>query len=166
MLRLAALICLLAGTIFVNRLPAHGHDCDPHHRGCGSGNCKDHDCGTYATSHHGCGATYSIQAQPRSQEARIRKAEGKILEVVYLPAADANRAMVEIRVEQDSEHVWIRLGPASFLKQNQLTVREGETIAVWGYRVSASPEDLLVATEVRKEGKTVRFRSEIGKSLW
>jgi hypothetical protein len=60
----------------------------------------------------------------------------------------------------------VRLGPAGFLRQNALDLREGDTIAVTGYRVSAGSDDLLVATEVTKQGKTVRMRDEWGRSAW
>jgi hypothetical protein len=74
--------------------------------------------------------------------------------------------MVELRLANGTTDLLVRLGPAGFLKQNQLNLKEGDAISVTGYRVSAGEDDLLVATEVTKEGKTVRFRDEWGRSAW
>ena len=74
--------------------------------------------------------------------------------------------MVELRLANGITDVLVRPGPAGFLKQNQLNLREGDAISVTGYRVTAGQDDLLVATEVTKEWKTVGFRDDWGKSAW
>jgi hypothetical protein len=74
--------------------------------------------------------------------------------------------MVELRLISGAASIPVRLGPAGFLKRNQLSLREGDAITVNGYRVSAGDSDLLVAVEVVKQGKTVRFRDHLGRSAW
>ena len=60
----------------------------------------------------------------------------------------------------------MRLGPAGFLKQNHLNLKEGNAITVTGYRVSAADGELLVATEVRTQDLNVRFRDPQGRPVW
>ena len=60
----------------------------------------------------------------------------------------------------------LRLGAAGFLKQHQLSLKEGDSLKVIGYRVSTGDEDLLVATEVSKQGKIVQFRDRWGRPGW
>jgi hypothetical protein len=74
--------------------------------------------------------------------------------------------MVELRLLADTTSILVRLGPAGFLTQNQLSLKEGDAITVAGYRVSSDDGELLVATEVSKQGKTVRFRDRWGRPAW
>jgi hypothetical protein len=92
--------------------------------------------------------------------------EGKIAEIIYLPGATPDSAMVEIRLLSGTSDTPVRLGPAGFLKQNQLNLKEGDTITVTGYRVSAADGELLVATAIRSQGRTVQLRNRTGRPQW
>jgi hypothetical protein len=74
--------------------------------------------------------------------------------------------MVELRLLAGPDTVLVRLGPAGFLKQAQLTLKEGDTINVSGYRVSAGDGELLVASEISKQGKTLQLRDRWGRPAW
>lgn len=145
-------------------VPAYGHGCG-HHRGCGY---YGHDHGCY-----GCGswsgATRWANPPARSLQgtpANVQSLEGKVAEVVYLPGVTPDTAMVELKVLAGSDPVLVRLGPAGFLKQGQLNLKEGDTINVSGYRVSAGDGELLVASEISKQGKTLRLRDRWGRPAW
>jgi hypothetical protein len=86
-------------------------------------------------------------------------------EVIYLPGSSPDRAMVELRLVHNSSTTQVRLGPTGFLKQHQFGIREGDAITITGYRVSAG-DDLLVATEITKEGKILRLRDSRGRPVW
>ena len=167
--RLTALLLAIPTTAFFYGVSAYGHNCG-HHGGCASSYDRDHGC--YGCGPGNLGSRWSnapatpSDRQPRSRPARVHNREGKIAEVIYLPGAAPERAMVELRLADGTTDVLVRLGPAGFLKQNQLNLREGDAISVRGYLVSAGADDLLVATEVTREGKTVRFRDEWGRSEW
>jgi hypothetical protein len=92
--------------------------------------------------------------------------EGRIAEVIYLPGVTPDAAMVELRLQSGSDVIPVRLGPTGFLKQNQLTLKEGDVITVTGYRASVGDGDVLVVTEVGKDGRTVRLRDRLGHSAW
>jgi hypothetical protein len=74
--------------------------------------------------------------------------------------------MVELRLAAESEPVLARLAPAGFLRYNQISVREGDSIRVTGYWVAGSDGEMLVATQVVLRGKVVRLRDDRGRPVW
>ena len=166
---LKALLLTVPATVWLlYGVPGYGHGCC-HHEGCGY-DCRDHSC-------CGCGSSSSATRRsdppPRSEEswgstspANAQTHDGNVAEVNYLPGATPDTAMVELRLLAGTTNILVRLGPAGFLKQNQLSLKEGDAITVTGYRVSAGDGELLVATEVSKQGKTVRFRDRWGRPAW
>jgi hypothetical protein len=92
--------------------------------------------------------------------------EGKIAELNYLPGATPEAAMVEVQLQHGSQVTVARLGPAGFLKQKEITLKEGESLAVTGYRVAGFEGELLVATEVRKGNRSAALRDSRGRPLW
>jgi hypothetical protein len=166
--QMALFLSAPAALWFLYAVPAYGHGCG--HRGGGGHHCRDYGC-------DGCGwwsgAARRFNPPSRSGESRwgsnpanAQTHEGPIGEIIYLPGATADTAMVELRLLSGSDTVLVRLGPAGFLKQNGLNLKEGDAIAVTGYRVSAADGELLVANEVGKQGKTVRLRDGRGRPAW
>jgi hypothetical protein len=159
--RNALLLTVSAALWFLSSPPAYGHGCG-HHSGCGSLSWRDHGC-------YGCGSWSGGSRWSNPQTISPASAEthdGKIAEVIYLPGANPDTAMVELRLLSGSATIPVRLGPAGFLKQNQLNLKEGDAITVTGYRISTGDGDLLVATKINKQGKTVRLRDRWGRSGW
>jgi hypothetical protein len=98
--------------------------------------------------------------------ANVQTHEGKVTEVIYLTGATPDTAMVEVRLAAETSTILVRLGPTGFLKQGQVSLKEGDTIKVTGYRVTAGDGELLVANEVTKQGRTVRLRDQWGRPAW
>ena len=156
-MKLLGTIGLIAMFGWMGNIPAEAHDCCHHnHRG----DCID--CG-----HHGypSQSTRAGTASP-SVSANIQNFEGKIAELVYLPGATADSGMVEVRVQTAGQPKLVRLAPVGFLKQRGLHLREGDTVAVQGFRVTAMEGDLIVATEVRSGDTTLSLRDAQGRPAW
>jgi hypothetical protein len=83
--------------------------------------------------------------------AELETREAKVTEVLYLPGVTASSGMVEVGLQGGSGSILVRLAPAGFLKQHELMVKEGDTLAVTGYWVAALHGDRLVATEIAKQ---------------
>jgi hypothetical protein len=92
--------------------------------------------------------------------------DGKISEIIYLPGATADSALVEARVVASGRATLVRLAPVGLLKQNQLVLREGDTVSVTGFEVSRMDGDLVVATEIRNGDKRVVLRDSRGRPVW
>lgn len=109
------------------------------------------------------------QGQPPSPAAslpRLETLEGNVAEVIYLQGAGPDAAMVEIEIRSAGQDTLVRLAPTGFLRQNEFLIKEGDMIAVKGFRVSTFEGDLLVATEVRKDGNTLVLREARGRPAW
>lgn len=92
--------------------------------------------------------------------------EGKIAEVIYLPGVGPAAGIVEVLVAAGGEQTLSRLAPAGFLQQHKIPLKEGEDISPTGYRVRTAEGDVIVATELRKDGQTVTLRNARGGTLW
>lgn len=145
------LFCLLIS-------PAEGHDCRGGHH-CGDGwNC-DH--------HSSRGAVQSPGSVAPSYPATAATViDGKISEIIYLPGATADGAIVEVRVASSTGATLVRLAPVGLLKQSQLILREGDAISITGFEVNGMDGDLVVAAEIRKGDKRVVLRDPRGRPVW
>ena len=84
----------------------------------------------------------------------------------YLRGESPAAASVEIRVHSGDKDVWARLGRAGLIKEAGLSLKEGDSISLQGYWVDTADGDLLVVTEMRKAGKTLRLRDGRGRAVW
>ena len=143
--------------------PALAH-CGHH----GYGDCGDcDDCGHYCMRSQRGPARNSSAAGPRAAApAASETREGKVVEVIYLPGATKDTAMVEVRLMAGGQPVLARLAPTGFLHQNQADIREGDTVTVTGYWVTSADGDMLVATRFTAKGKAVQLRDAWGQSAW
>jgi len=138
--------------------PAAGHDC------WGGHHCSDGwDC-----DHHGSRSALQSQGSvsPAYAATAPKVVDGKISEIIYLPGATADSAMVEARVIASAQVTLVRLAPVGLLKQSQLVLREGDTVSVTGFEVSGMDGDLIVAIEIRKADKRVVLRDPRGRPVW
>ena len=138
--------------------PATAHDCWGGHHCRGDWNCD----------HHGSRGALQSQGSVSPSYAAMnpKVVDGKISEIIYLPGATADSALVEARVVASGRATLVRLAPVGLLKQNQLVLREGDTVSVTGFEVSGMDGDLVVATEIRNGDKRVVLRDSRGRPVW
>src|SRR5579872_1848855 len=111
---------------FLAVAPVAAHDCHgySHHYDGG------HDCAD-------CGRVGQY-AQPGSSP--IEAVKGTVSEIRRAPTA---AGVIEAWLKTGGSTILIRLSPADFLRQNSLTLNEGDPITVKGYRAASSDGDLL-----------------------
>jgi len=137
--------------------PAAAHDCR------GGPHCGDE----WGCDRHGSPSALQSQGSVSPSYAAAPKiVDGKISEILYLPGATADSAMVEARVLAAGRATLVRLAPVGLLKQSQLVLREGDTVSVAGFEVSGMDGDLVVAIEIRKGGQRVVLRDSHGRPVW
>ena len=138
--------------------PAAGHDCWGSHHGEEGWNCDHH------------GYRNAVQSQGRAAPSYVTPAQrvidGKVSEIIYLPGATSDSAMVEIRVTTVAGPTLVQLAPVGLLKQSQLMLKESDVVSVTGFEVSALDGDLFVATEIHKGDKRVVLRDARGRPTW
>lgn len=120
-----------------------------------------HDCGDGQYSGSPCDRTSSA-----ASAASVQSLEGTIAEIIYLPGATPEAALVELRLQTTAGIHLVRLAPAGFLKDSGLIVREGDAVAIKGFDVAGMQGDIIVANEIRKEDKTLRLRDRRGLPAW
>ncbi len=138
--------------------PADAHDCWGSHHYEDGWNCDHH------------GSRYAVPSQgsvsPSYASPAPKVINGKVSEIIYLPGATADSAMVEVRVTAGAGATLVQLAPVGLVKQSQLTLREGDVVSITGFDVNGMDGDLLVATEIRKGDKRVVLRDPRGRPVW
>ena len=148
-------VCLFSCVVLS---PAAGHDCWGNHHGEDACN-YDHHSSRYA-------APPLARVAPSYATPAQKVVDGKVSEIIYLPGANPESAMVEIRLDSAAGAALVQLAPVGLLKQNQLILRQGDAISITGFAVSGMDGDLLVATEVRKGDQRLALRDTRGRPAW
>jgi sporulation protein YlmC with PRC-barrel domain len=65
-----------------------------------------------------------------------------------------------------NETVKVHLGPQAWLQSQNLELRANDQIEVTGSKVTMDGKTGIIATEVRKDGKTLKVRDATGKPTW
>ncbi|MBZ5651639.1 MAG: hypothetical protein LAO18_14275 [Acidobacteriia bacterium] len=69
-----------------------------------------------------------------------------------------------LKLESASVHVHV--GPSSYIEQKQFAFGKGDTIKVVGSKVTISGQEVVLAREITKDGKTVVLRNAQGVPKW
>jgi hypothetical protein len=165
-MRLAAGLAVPATVGFACNLQAHAHSCRWHRHDICFSRCSDActGCGSRWTNGRGAQAfSGAPQGRAGGIQANLETREGRVAEVNYLPGATPDTAMVDLRLSAGSDQVLARIGPAGFLRRNQVAIQEGDSVRVTGYGVTGSHGEMLVAMEVTVRGRPVHLRTERGR---
>jgi hypothetical protein len=150
-------------------LPVYGQCCGHHHCSDSTPGCGDgwRGCGHHSnTTRRSTPASRTLQGEVEAIQADLQSREGKVIEVNYLPGATPDTSMVEIRLAAGTDPILARIGPAGFLRSNQVNLREGDSIRLTGYWVTGGDGQMLVATQVRLHDRTFRLRDDRGRPAW
>jgi hypothetical protein len=71
-----------------------------------------------------------------------------------------------LKVKTEKETVEVHLGPTSFLKEKGLVFTKGDPTELIGSRVKYEGADVVVARQVKKDGKTLELRNAKGIPTW
>jgi len=152
----------LIGAVLVLSTPTAEGQCG--HHGCYCGDCADghhNGCGHHAMGEGCCqsGSVTGIHAKQKSQE-------GKITEINYLPGLTPEGATVQIRLLAGPEALLVRLAPIGFLRENDMELKEGDTLGLTGYWASTIDGQQFIATRITKQSKSLSLRDPQGNPLW
>jgi hypothetical protein len=148
----AAIVCGLFA------VPAAAHRCSGRHHGDGCGDCNS----GYAWR---VGPQVQGDDQTSMSPAKLQAVAGKVAEIIYLPGVTADSGMVEARVFSGGKNTLVRLAPVGLLKQQQLVLREGDSVSLTGYMVNGMEGGILIATEVRWGERRVALRDARGRLI-
>jgi hypothetical protein len=82
-------------------------------------------------------------------------------------AGPAGRGRVHATLKTDKgETVSVHLGPAWYVDNQSVTIKQGDKATVRGSRVGVDGKPVIIAAEVTKDGQTLRLRDDNGLPLW
>jgi hypothetical protein len=74
---------------------------------------------------------------------------------------------LRLRVKtSDGQTVIVHAGPISYAEQQEFFVMPGDQISITGSETKMRGRSVILASEVKKDGKTLELRDKTGKPLW
>lgn len=96
--------------------------------------------------------------------ASITTVQGRVQEVQRVERG--RREGVHLVLAVGSEQLAVRLGPASYLDHQPLTLAAGDAVEVKGSKTTVGGRSVLVAQEVRRGDQVLALRDAAGLPLW
>ncbi len=90
-------------------------------------------------------------------------------DVVSVDKATSGRGMyygVHLIVKTEEETLSVRLGPEWYMKDQGITVIQGDKVEIKGHRISDRGEPAIIAAEVTKGDEILKLRDESGLPFW
>jgi hypothetical protein len=69
-------------------------------------------------------------------------------------------------LKTDSENVTVHVGPSSYISAQGFSFAKGDALAVTGSKVKMGDQDVLLAREIKKNGKVLTLRDAQGFPKW
>jgi hypothetical protein len=97
----------------------------------------------------------------------IESVKAKVSEVLNVAKMTGMGNAVIIRFAGPRESLYVILAPDWFLKNQEFEVKENDLISIRGSKVSYQDKQVIIASEVSREGKTLHLRNEkTGNPEW
>jgi len=92
--------------------------------------------------------------------------QGTVEEVKQVPDRRGGPGGTHLIVKTDSETLNVRLGPSTFLTNQNFTFAQGDHIEVTGSKMKFHGADALIAREVKKGDAVLTLRNAQGIPVW
>jgi len=69
-------------------------------------------------------------------------------------------------LKTDQGNLTVRIGPPWYLSQEKFSLKVGDNLEVAGFKITQNGKTILMAQEVKKDGKTLKLRNEHGFPVW
>jgi len=115
-----------------------------------------------------------LMAQPRRNQKSDRNydqatemtLQGTVAEVQENAQHQALGMGIHLSVKAKEATYDVHLGPGFFLTQQKWTFAKGDQIEITGSKVKLDGADVLIAREVKRDGKTLTLRDAAGTPKW
>ncbi len=71
-----------------------------------------------------------------------------------------------LTLKTDDTAIQVHVGPSAYLEQQHFSFANGDQIEVTGSKVKMGSQDVLLAREIKKDGKVLKLRDAQGVPLW
>ena len=116
--------------------------------------------------------TSSLFAQGMGQHRQfydsttVTKINGTIASVDSQENPRGGFFMVRLSVQDTGGTTPIMVGPSSYLDEQNISFRKGDSIQVTGSKVNFRGKDVMIAGRIVTAGKTIKLRDDSGKPVW
>ena len=69
-------------------------------------------------------------------------------------------------LKTDNGPIEVHVGPANYIASQQFSLAAGDVVEVIGSKVKMQDKDIVLAREIKKEGKTLVLRNAQGMPQW
>ena len=98
---------------------------------------------------------------------RVTSVSGTIESVgTFLPARDDMRGLQLRITDSEGRVTTVLAGPRSFARQEGMTFRVGDKVQIVGSRVNFKGESVIMASEITKNGRTLRLLERSVRPMW
>ena len=109
----------------------------------------------------------SVSKTPKFDPGTIDSFPGKILSIDTVDSMEGKSELLLSLKTKDEDSVKVFLAPASYLKNLNLTLKNGDSLTVVGSKVTDSQKKTaIVASQVIKSGATYLLRDDKGVPFW
>lgn len=113
-------------------------------------------------------------------KAPQRNGNGKPMEALRTSAVDKfkatvtrvdrirmpNETQIQLIVDTDQGEKKVIVGPARFVDQSKVKVQSGDKIEIYGYVVRANGDEVIIASEIKKNGNSLKLLDDKRQPLW
>ena len=96
----------------------------------------------------------------------VQTVTGRIVFLEKLAATHRRSRGIHAMLLSGSDSVYVYLAPRWHVKKLEFFIEKGDTVSVTGSRVLLDGRMTLVAAELRKGARTLRFRNPDGSAAW
>jgi|SRR5579864_794518 len=98
--------------------------------------------------------------------AKQVKVTGTVQEVRNYQCPVSGTVGAHITIKQGGETIEVHLAPATFLKQYDIVIKQGDVVEIQGSKILFEGKPSLIAKLVIDDQVTYAFRDASGKPLW
>ncbi|AOW98338.1 hypothetical protein BJP34_01755 [Moorena producens PAL-8-15-08-1] len=96
----------------------------------------------------------------------IETISGEVISVdTFTPMGGMSHG-VHLQVRTDNETVYVHLGPAWYIDNQEISIERDDKIEVTGSRITFAEQPAIIASEVKKGDATLKLRDKEGIPIW
>ncbi len=106
------------------------------------------------------------QRPPRYDQSTVTTVSGTIQSIDTLSGRGGMFHLIQIVVKDSAGSINASVGPTSYLDDQKVAFKVGDTVEVTGSKVQFNGNDVILSAQIKDNGKTVVLRDENGRPVW
>lgn len=111
------------------------------------------------------GNTGNTTGNKKSNPLNVERVSGEVTDKKVITNPDGS-SMVSITLSTPSEDIKVLLAPSSYLDASRVGVQIGDTVEIKGSRMQVNGSEMMIASEINKNGNVIPLRDDKGNPMW